>query len=230
MYKKNKTEYYLADNDKKLFMANEELYNLQNNWTTIRIMKNFGYDAQKIADFAVIYEQAHEASLHKSNGFVDKVIANREFKKLFAEKKKKLSYLIRIARVVFELEAETLSLLQLDRRQARTVIGQLDFMDHFYQQLLEHQDLAGRLAPLGYPPEVLLAYRTEYQGLRIAFNNLSSSSAAAQEATRERNRKMEELNQWMREYYTFAKIAFELNPDWLELQQAEELRRRKAEV
>jgi len=230
MYLKNKTKYYLADIVKKLLMASKELHLLKNNWTTIRIMKNFGYDAQKIADFTVVYEQAHEANMHKSNGFVDKVSANRKFKKLFAEKKKKLSYLIRIARVLFEQEAETLSLLQLDRRQARTIIGQLDFMDHLYQQLFERQDLAARLTPFGYSTEALTALRTEYQELRIAFNNLSSSSAAAQEATRERNRKMEELNQWMREYYTFAKIAFELNPDWLELQQEEEVRRRSEET
>jgi len=230
MYKKIKTKYHLADVVNKLLMASEVLHLLKYNWTTIRIMKNFGYDAQKIADFTVVYEQAHEANMHKSNGFAGKVGANINFKKLFAGKKKKLSYLIRIARVLFEQEAETLSLLQLDRRQARTVIGQLDFMDHLYQQLFERQDLAARLTPFGYSTEALTALRTEYQELRIAFNNLSSSSAAAQEATRERNRKMEELNQWMREYYTFAKIAFELNPDWLELQQEEEIRRRSEET
>jgi len=230
MYKKKKTEYYLADIDKKLFMANEELYNLQNNWTIIRIMKDYGYDTQKTAAFANVLAEAREANLQKSNGCAHKVSANTEFKKLFARTKKKLSYLIRIARVLFEQDYETLSLLQLDRRQARTIIGQLDFMDHFYQQLLERHDLAGRLVPFGYPTEVLLSCRTEYQTIRTTFNNLSSNSAAAQEATRERNRKMAELNQWMREYYTFAKIAFELNPDWLELQQAEEARRRKAEV
>lgn len=227
MYNKIKTKYYLASVESKLQMSDKELHYLKNNPTTIRLMSAYGYDAQKIAAFNAVNEEARAANHLKHNGFVDKVVANSEFKKQFAGIKKQIAYLIRIARVVFEQEAEILNLLQLNGRQKRSVLEQLDFMDHFYQHLLTQPALAERLAVFGYPPATLLVYQEEYRAARTAFNNLSRDSVDAKEATRVRNQKMAELDKWMREYYTFAKIAYELNPDWLDIQQAEEEAGRK---
>jgi len=220
--KSKKTAYYSATIAKKLLLAERETASLQNNPTTIKIMQPFGYTPEKIAEFTRIYQETARAQIMQTKEIGEKVGAYAEFESLFTIAKNQIHYLAKIAKIAFRNDEHALSTLHLNSRKPRKQAEILDFMNNFYQQALMEKKITAVLANYNYPAETLRSYQEHYLKTHARYNDLNKESADATMATKTRDDLLAVLDEWMYEFYSIAKVAYALNPHWLQEQQLEE--------
>ncbi|MBI9010496.1 MAG: hypothetical protein JEZ05_10770 [Tenericutes bacterium] len=86
----------------------------------------------------------------------------------------------------------------------------------FYNLVLNEQSFLTSIAKYSLTPEKLTAQKTQLNSLKDLRNKAMSEKGQAQEATRLRNEKMEELEDYCYELRTLATIALEDTPQLLE--------------
>ena len=220
--KSRKMEYYESSPVKKLFYSERETSRLNNNPTTRKIMAPYGYDSEKIAGFTAAHQAAAQAQVLQTKEASEKVGAYASFEKQFSVAKGQIYYLAKVAKIAFRNNEHVLDILHISRKKGRTISQILDYMDNFYQQVFADQEIIKVLTKYNYPESTLTQFQDEYRKSRFAYNELNKESGDAVQATRVRDKKIAELDDWMYEYYGFLKIAYAQNPNWLAEQQAEE--------
>jgi len=219
-----KMAYYTATISKKIFLAERETTLLLTNPTIRRIMKPYSYDDAKIAEFVRVYKETSDAQVKQSKEMGDKAGAYAEFEKLFTVAKSQLHYLVKVAKLALRDNEQAIKMLHLDHsmRKYRTIDSILGFMKNLYENALPDSEVCDTLAKYNYPKSTLQAYFDQMNQCSSAYTALSRENADALRATSVRDQKLAVLDEWMYEYYGFMKVAFDLNPDWLAVQQAEE--------
>jgi len=220
-----KMAYYSATISKKIFLAERETTLLLSNPTLRRIMKPYSYNDEKIAEFVQIYKETANAQVLQNKELGEKAGAYAEFEKLYVVAKSQMHYLIKVAKLAFRDNEHALTMLLLNEsmRKYRTIDGMMGYMRNFYQNALRESSVYETLAKYNYSRTTLQLYYEHMTKCSDAYTALSKESADVLRATRVRDKNLALLDEWMYEYYSFMKIAYELNPDWLSIQQAEEL-------
>lgn len=87
---------------------------------------------------------------------------------------------------------------------------------NIYNRLLNETDFLTSLARFQITPERLTTERDAIENLRVLRNNATVEKGQAQEATRLRNEKLDELNNYTTELKAIAELALESQPQLLE--------------
>jgi hypothetical protein len=123
---------------------------------------------------------------------------------------------IRICRVAFKDDVKAITTLELNGRRARTISGWLEQTTSFYRSLLSNDEWKAALANFGQTEEKLTTRLNAIEQVALASEAVKKEMGDAQNATRERDMKLEELAEWVNDYEVIARIALADKPQLLE--------------
>ncbi|WP_319503078.1 hypothetical protein [uncultured Draconibacterium sp.] len=124
--------------------------------------------------------------------------------------------MIRIARVAFKNDVKATSTLELNGRRSRTISGWLKQTHGFYRAILANEEWKAALAVYGQTEEKLSAQLAAVEAVATASETVKKEKGDAQNATQERDEKIEELLDWVSDYEVIARIALADKPQLLE--------------
>lgn len=202
----NKNDYYHATKTMRLFMSKQVIDGFATNPLLREMMSDF-YDREKIAIFSEIQANTADAfskqivEAGEKSGYYDL------FDKAFSIAKIEFSCLVRVAKVAFKndsIRCETLRLYEKKHGKNGVV---LEFMDNFYKALLNDREAINILTKYGYSEQSIIESRKKFVEANIAYSVYQKENAESIEATRIRDEKMAELDEWMYDYYALLKVA-----------------------
>lgn len=124
--------------------------------------------------------------------------------------------ILAIGRIAFKTDVQAQTTLELNGRRASTHSGWLKQTLGFYRALLANDGWKAALANYGQTEEKLTAEVAAIENVAAASENVRKEMGDAQNATQERDQKVEELVDWVNDYEVIARIALADNPQLLE--------------
>lgn len=106
--------------------------------------------------------------------------------------------------------------LGLSGTRKRTLNGWLDQARRFYNNMLRTPDFVAAMTPFSYAQTKLEAESALVEAVATASELQDKERGEAQEATKLRDAKMDELDQWMADFKAIAEIALAASPQQLE--------------
>jgi len=205
--KHNSSKYYYANLSVKKHLVEVILMNLTEVKGIKEPMEVFGYTSSKTAQFRSIYQESCELDIQKNAQYGHKAGAAASFRKNWAKACEELRYLVKIAKIVLRTEPQKMDKLKLNSKTGRKIADILTYMELFYTQCFEDEQILLRLSGCGYNLERLTECRESYLAARTSYTHYCTATSEATEATRLRDLKVAELDRWVSEYNSFFKIA-----------------------
>jgi len=175
-----------------------------------------GYTPERLETGKVLLDESTQLSdtFTREHGEVEAAFARRdaEREKANATYRKHLT----IARIVFKKDRGAQTSLQLNGRVATTLSGWLKQTKSFYNNLMGHESWMGLMAGYNITTEMLTQGRQEILNVENYADVIMREKGDAQNATQERDQKLEELAEWINDYESVARVALADTPQLLE--------------
>ncbi len=202
--------------DKDLARAQVAIDNTLNDPDVLSAVSLRGYDEPKMQAGKTLYNTALNLHMIQKKEYGEKLQATKNFHDILKEINELYMEGVVTARVVFKEKLDKWQAIGLNGKRKKTYSGWVEQTQQFYINSLNDPEIMEGLLTKCYSKEMLEA---EYQGVKnvIAANaNKIKESGESQEATKVRDKAMDELNQWISDYKAIAKIALKKNPQWIE--------------
>ncbi|MFT5466286.1 MAG: hypothetical protein ACI8UO_001384 [Verrucomicrobiales bacterium] len=121
-----------------------------------------------------------------------------------------------IARVAFKNDRGALTSLGADKRRARKLAEWLTQAKQFYQNARSTPALLAAFAKFGQDQPSLENGQTLVKAVADARDLQKKETGEAQDATEKRDAALEDLDEWMSDFLTIAKLALQDQPQLLE--------------
>ena len=122
----------------------------------------------------------------------------------------------KISRIALRDRPKAQAALGLGAKPKRSIGGWMEQTDTFYSNMLRNPDFIAAMAPYGYDQLKLEAEAALMQEVVAANGVQEDERGDAQEATKTRDAKLDELDQWLADYKVIARIALQDTPQQLE--------------
>lgn len=212
---KKKTKFYLTDQEllQKFGILFENIKTQQELKTELA---EYGYDDTEVAKGKTLYDKAfaeyqkniketqEETSAYHS--FSQKL---EELTSIYATDRKK-------ARIIFKDQNDTLTNLRLKGRTAVSISTIMDNIRVFYSTLQQNSELLQSLNRLKINENHITTLLQKLAEVEKAYADYTKEKGESQQATKNKNEAIKELEKWVREFYAVAKIALEDKPQLLE--------------
>ncbi|WP_346860050.1 hypothetical protein [uncultured Draconibacterium sp.] len=124
--------------------------------------------------------------------------------------------MLALCKVAFKKDVKAISVLDLTGRRATTISGWLKQTSGFYRALLDNEEWKSVLAGFGQTEDTLNAQLAAIEAVAAASEMVKKEKGDAQNATQERDVKIEGLLDWVSDYEVIARIALTDKPQLLE--------------
>ncbi|MFK8282127.1 hypothetical protein [Capnocytophaga cynodegmi] len=179
-------------------------------------LAEYGYDDQEIAKGKALYDNAaQKLDLNKTESAEEKM-AYDAFSKKFEELKKRYTTDRKKAKIIFKDEDTVLTVLVIKGVMSIRINGLLEDIDTFYKQLQAKEELRTPLKRLKITDEHIAEQLKALTEVRQAYLQYTNEKGESQQATKNKDAAFAELEKWVREFYSIAKIALEDQPQLLE--------------
>ncbi|GIM53044.1 hypothetical protein CAPN004_20740 [Capnocytophaga cynodegmi] len=179
-------------------------------------LAEYGYDDQEIAKGKALYDNAaQKLDLNKTESAEEKM-AYDAFSKKFEELKKTYTTDRKKAKIIFKDEDTVLTVLVIKGVMSIRINGLLEDIDTFYKQLQVKEELRTPLKRLKITDEHIAEQLKALTEVRQAYLQYTNEKGESQQATKNKDAAFAELEKWVREFYSIAKIALEDQPQLLE--------------
>lgn len=179
-------------------------------------LAEYGYDDQEIAKGKALYDDAaQKLDLNKTESAEEKM-AYDAFSKKFEELKKTYTTDRKKAKIIFKDEDTVLTVLVIKGVMSIRINGLLEDIDTFYKQLQTKEKLRTPLKRLKITDEHIAEQLKALTEVRQAYLQYTNEKGESQQATKNKDAAFAELEKWVREFYSIAKIALEDQPQLLE--------------
>ena len=192
------------------------LENAENQPQIATTMAEFGYDTEELQKGKQIWQNANNAyNLNKTEddetneAYATFVAKKENVEDAYSLHRKK-------ARVVFRSDNITLEKLGIKGSIPQAYIKWLEIVKKFYATATTDTAIQSKLARLKITPEELTATNTLVSELEVARSEYMREKGESQDATLAKDQAIAKLDEWMREFYSVAKIAMEDNIQLLE--------------
>ncbi len=175
-----------------------------------------GYPLEKLNEGATILDAATTLVETQQKEYGEQDEAQSVFETERQAANETYMNMIKICRVAFKNDVKAISTLELNGRRARTISGWLKQTLGFYRAILANEEWKAALAVYGQTEEKLSAQVTAIQAVSAASEAVKKEKGDAQNATQERDEKIEELVEWVGDYEVIARIALADKPQLLE--------------
>jgi hypothetical protein len=176
----------------------------------------FGYDDTKVAAGKALLDSVNALHQTQIKEYGEQYEASDSLKK--AREAANLAYmrLLKIARIALKDDVAAYQKLNLlgDRRQSLS--GWLGQSKQFFLNMLEDASIQGKMANFGITLEQIQAGKALVDQVEAANATHKKEMGEAQQATINRDSKMDELDSWLTDYVAIARIALEDTPQYLE--------------
>ncbi|TAJ09432.1 hypothetical protein DMA11_20010 [Marinilabiliaceae bacterium JC017] len=209
----NKTKMTVAE---FLFQCNLRISNTINDGAIQEKVAPMGYTAEKMQEGNVLLESAKDScqAFEKEHGDVDHAFADRNREKEAAH----ITYMqmVEIGKVALKNDTGAQSTLQLTGRRPTTWSGWIKQTRNFYHNLMENEPWMAAMAGFGMTEEKMQAGLEQVLRVEKFAEVIMREQGDAQNATQQRDAKLEELHEWVSDYEVIARLALTESPQLLE--------------
>lgn len=179
------------------------------------MMAEFGYDEESLNQGKKLLKEALDA--YNLNKQEDQ--ETTEAYALFSQKKEALQNLYRLhrkkAKVIFKKDPMAMTRLGLAEALPRTYLPWMEIIRKFYQES-QDLELQKQMRRLKVTPEEITKGNTLITETEAARAEYLREKGESQDATKQKDLALTQLDEWIREFFDVAKIALEDNPQLLE--------------
>lgn len=179
-------------------------------------LAEYGYTTAEIAKGKALYTQAQ--TLYQTN-----IREGQEETQAYANFKKELTLLNatyatdrKKARIIYKENPEVLTNLRLKGKTPYAMATLLENIGVFYNTLKNNESLRTPLQRLKITETTLDAQLAQLSKTEKAYAAYAQEKGENQQATKDKNKALNEVDKWVREFYSIAKIALEDKPQLLE--------------
>lgn len=191
--------------------------NISKNETLRTELAEYGYDEQELKKGKALYDTAQQKLDTNKTETTEEKLAYDAFKKKFEDLKKIYTTDRKKAKIIFKDEDTILSILGVKGTASIRISGVLDSVDTFYKQLQNKQDIRTPLRRLKITDEHISKQLSLLTDTLAAYKTYEKEKGESQQATKDKDKALAELEKWVREFYAIAKIALEDQPQLLEI-------------
>lgn len=190
--------------------------NVETNPTISAAMTEYGYDATKITEGKEILTAAKASYDLNEQEDVETDVAYDAFKAKWNNLKKTFASHRKKTKLIFRKEPETLIRLRLVGSLSKKYLLWLESAKPFYSTLATDTDLQAKIARVKITPEELTQVSTDLADLETLRATYVREVGESEDATKQKNSAIDEIQDWMIDFYGFAEIALADHPQLLE--------------
>jgi len=179
-------------------------------------LTTYGYNSEKLNRGKSLLEELDVLVKKQIREYGEQFEATDNVNNLWKTANHNYMKTLKIARIVFKQNQVAHTALLLGGLRKISLSGWLHQAQTFYRNLEENADFQASLAQYSYTSEKLASEKALIDDLENAKNAQAKEKGEAQQATLDRDKKLDELDEWISEFTVIAKIALEDNPQWLE--------------
>ncbi len=190
--------------------------NLKTQDTLKTELADYGYDKYEVSKGRELYIKAQK-------WYEKNVKESQEKTSAYASFSEKFEQLVEIyrkdrkkAKIVYRKQDDILKILQLKGQMPRRMVKLQDTIRIFYQTLFEQEALQTPLQRLKITVEHIVAQLNLLKSTEKAYAEYIREKGEGEDATKQKDLAFSELEDWVQEFYSIAKIALEDHPQLLE--------------
>ena len=199
-----------------LHQCSLRINNSINDASILRAVSKFGYTSEKIETGKILLDSSLtlNETFNKEYGDVTQAFADRNSEKEKADDSYKK--FLTIAQIALKNDYSAKTALQLSGRRATSFSGWLNQVRNFYNNLLNNEQWLASMLIFGITPEILNEGLSELNQVESYAEIIMREKGDAQNATAQRDHKLDELDEWVSDYEKIAEIALMDSPQLLE--------------
>lgn len=202
--------------DERLLEAQVAIDNSLSNPVILDAVTLFGYDQARLQAARALYDETMALVVAQKLEYGEQYEATATVDTAWKAADLAYKKALKISRVVFKDNAKAQAALGLSGSRKLSLSGWLQQATTFYTNLLNSPDFIAVMATYSYDQTKLEAESTLVQAVAIAKAAQDKERGEAQEATKLRDAKLDELDQWLSDYKAIAHVALDESPQQLE--------------
>ena len=172
-----------------------------------RLLLEFGYDPERIASGMVLRREVMELRDALRQGLKERNLNLDQVNRAYERANPVYLRSLRIARVAFREHPKVATLLKLHGERNRSIAGWLEQTEAFFYHLTREDGLGMTLAAYGCGPEKIAAANQLQKNVRDLRQKLLRDLGEPSQVTEKRDRREIQLDAWMADFRSVAKVA-----------------------
>lgn len=202
--------------DSFLNRAQVALDNAANTPKIQEYLLEYGYTPAKIQAGRKLYETAWALQQQQRKEYGEQIEATDTLRQIRETVNNNYMRCLKIARIAFQNNPGVATELDLNGDRKRSFSGWLSQIQQFYTNALTNSTILQGLGEYGITEAILKQYQQEVNAVEAANLQQEKEKGDAQNATQQRDKAIDELNQWLSDFIAIARIALEAEPQLLE--------------
>ena len=202
--------------DQRLLEAQVAIDNSLNNPVILDAVTLFGYDEARLKAARALYDETMALVAAQKLEYGEQYEATAVVQAAWDTADLAYKRALKISRIVFKGNEKARNALRLSGTRKQTLSGWLEEATVFYTNLLATPDFIAAMTPYSYDQTKLEAEAALVVAVANANAAQDKERGEAQEATKARDAKLDELDQWLADYKAIAQVALDESPQRLE--------------
>ena len=179
-------------------------------------LAEYGYDAAAIAQGEALYNTLIEKYDANKTETAQETTAYAVFSNAFETTLSTYKTDRKKAKIVFKNQPDVLKNLQLNKSLIERNATMIDAMRLFYEMLQNNAEWVNALQRLKITTAHVNQQLANVTNVQTVYATYVQEKGESQQATQDKNKAFDEVNKWVSEFYSVAKIALEDQPQLLE--------------
>lgn len=210
----NKNRYQSAD--ERLLRAHVAIENAITDADIQNEMSEYGYTREKLEKGMALYNEARALVIDQRDQYGAQHDSTEVINNTWKDADDRYMKTLKVARIALRDDRDAQTSLMFSGARKRSFSGWTDMAFTFYVNLLNKPEWITAMGEFGYDEPKLQNEHDQVLALMKTNANQEKRKGAAQHKTKARDAKLDELDQWMRDFKSIAQIALEENPQWQE--------------
>jgi hypothetical protein len=200
----------------RLLEAQVAINNSLGNPVILDAVTLFGYDEARLQAARTLYDEAMALVAAQKLEYGEQFEATATLQAAWDEADLAYKRALKIARIAFKGNEKARNALRLSGIRKKSLSGWLEETAVFYTNLLATPDFIAAMTPYSYDQAKLEAESALVDAVATAKAAQDKERGEAQEATKLRDAKLDELDRWLSDYKAIATVALDESPQQLE--------------
>ncbi len=201
----------------RIGVAKKAITNSQNHEELSALVARRSYTAEKLAVGQGLLETAQEKHQIQIREYGEQFQATDSLGEALEIQKNDFTDLREISKVVFKNDRKSYKMMLLNQNLERSQAGSEVQMENTFTNILATPSIIEALTPFGYDETTIRAMFDELNAIPELKTIRDTEKNEAQQATRDRDAAMADLDMWMADFLTIARIALKQKPELMEL-------------
>ncbi len=201
----------------RLAVASQAITNALNDTTLGELLAFRSYTLEKLTAGHELYQKTFSLQGKQTNEYGEAVEASENYEKAWRELLDEMRDIRVIGKIEFQNNKRYYKELKLHKPLIRTKLKGREALKELLTHIAKTPEIVNALTPYGITQETISDMKGRSFGLETLITNRDQEKTEAQNATRERDKAMEALDEWMIDFLTIARIAVKNNPEYMEM-------------